>query len=172
VIPDIGRKLPGRGLWTAADRLSVEMAVRRNLFSRAAKAKLAAPPDLADRVEGLLRARLLASLGLARKAGVLIWGFERVLAAIGDCGVAWLIEASDGSQDGRRKLLAAARRADPSPNLLVEFSSGELSLALGVQNVVHVALLAGRGADRWTFDVERLSAFRPLSMTRGGARGP
>src|SRR5215469_4754682 len=97
VVPDLGRKLPGRGLWVAADRASVETAARRSLFARAAKAKLVAPPDLADQVERLLIARLLAGLGLARKAGDLTLGFEKSLAAVASGKAAWLIEASDGA---------------------------------------------------------------------------
>src|ERR1700746_464090 len=62
VVPDLARKLPGRGLWVAADRASVEAAVRKGLFSRAAKAKLAAPAELAEQVESLLLKRLLSGL--------------------------------------------------------------------------------------------------------------
>ena len=134
------------------------------MFSRAAKARLVAPEDLADLVERLLAARLLAALGLARKAGDLTFGFERVLAAINSGRAAWLVEASDGAEDGRRKLLAAARKASPPPRLCMAFTSGELGLALGVGNVIHTAFLAGRGAERWTSDVERLSGFRPLLL--------
>ena len=61
------RKLPGRGLWVAADRASVETAAKKGLFSRAAKAKLSAPADLAQQVESLLKRRLLAALGLAKR---------------------------------------------------------------------------------------------------------
>jgi len=162
VVPDLARKLPGRGLWVASTREAVETAAKKGLFSRAAKAKLSAGPDLADQVERLMRGRLLASLGLARKAGDLTSGYERVLAAIGSGKVAWLVEASDGSEEGRRKLLAAVRRATPQPRLLVLFDSTELGLALGALNVIHTAFLAGRAAERWTSDVERLSGFRPL----------
>lgn len=162
VTPDLARKLPGRGLWVAASRDAVETAQRKSLFARAAKSKLTAPPDLADQVEGLLKARLLAGLGLARKAGDLTFGFERVLAQVEAGRVAWIIEASDGSLEGRRKLLAAARRATVQPRLLDVFTSAELGLALGASNVIHTAFLAGRGAERWTVNVERLAGFRPL----------
>jgi len=162
VVPDLARKLPGRGVWVAATRAAVDTAARKGLFARAAKAPLKAAPDLADRVEALLRARLLAALGLARKAGDLTFGYERVLAAIETGRAAWLIEASDGSLEGRRKLLAAARRNPDPPRLVAEFTSSELGLALGASNVIHTAYLAGRGAERWTTDVERLAGFRPL----------
>ncbi|HEY2179820.1 MAG TPA: RNA-binding protein [Caulobacteraceae bacterium] len=161
-IPDLARKLPGRGLWVAADRASVETAVRKGLFARAAKAKLAAAPDLADQVESRLLARLLAGLGLARKAGELTLGFEKILAEVRAGRAAVLIEATDGAEDGRRKLLAAASRLEKPPRLIGLFTSEQLGLALGGENVIHTAFLAGRGADRWTSDVERLSGFRPL----------
>ncbi len=163
VVPDVARKLPGRGLWVAADRASVQTAVRKGGFSRAAKAKLNAPADLADQVEALLKARLSQGLGLARRAGDLILGFEGCAAAIASGKAAWLIEAADGAEDGRRKLLQLARKApEPTPRLLGLFDSAELSLALGLGNVIHLVFLAGRGAKSWTVDVERLSGFRPL----------
>ncbi|HEY8573450.1 RNA-binding protein [Phenylobacterium sp.] len=162
VVPDLARKLPGRGLWVAADRASVETAAKKGLFSRAAKAKLSAPADLADQVEILLKRRLLSALGLARKAGDLTSGFEKVSSAVTGGKAAWLIEASDGAADGRRKLWAKARKQSPPPGLFGVFSASELGLALGGENVIHTAFLAGRAADRWTQDVHRLSGFCPL----------
>ena len=162
VVPDLARKLPGRGLWVAADRASVETAVKKGAFSRAAKAKLAASADLADQVETLLRRRLLDGLGLAKRAGELISGFEKVASTLNAGKAAWLIEASDGAADGRRKILNVARKSPKPPQLCGLFDAEELGLALGAENVIHTAFLAGRGADRWTNDVRRLSGFRPL----------
>jgi predicted RNA-binding protein YlxR (DUF448 family) len=162
VTPDLARKLPGRGLWVAADRASVETAAKKNLFARAAKAKVSAPAELADLVENLLRRRLLAGLGLARKAGDTTSGFEKVSQAITAQKTAWLIEASDGAQDGRRKLWALARKQPRPPGLFGAFTAAEMGLALGLENVIHTAFLAGRAADRWTQDVHRLSGFSPL----------
>jgi predicted RNA-binding protein YlxR (DUF448 family) len=162
VVPDLARKLPGRGLWVAADRGSVATAAKKGLFSRAAKAKLKAAPDLADQVEALLRRRLLSGLGLARRAGDLTSGFEKVSAAITAGRAAWLIEASDGAADGRRKLLALARRQSRRPGVVGVYSAAELGLALGLENVIHTAFLAGRAADRWAQDVHRLAGFSPL----------
>lgn len=162
VVPDLARKLPGRGIWVAADRASVEQAVKKNAFSRSAKAKLSAPADLADQVESLLSRRLLDGLGLARRAGVLISGFEKTAAAITSGRARWLVEAADGAEDGRRKLLALTRKASQPPELFGLFTSEQLGLALGLENVIHTAFLAGRVAERWTVDVRRLSGFRPL----------
>jgi Predicted nucleic-acid-binding protein implicated in transcription termination len=162
VVPDLARKLPGRGLWVAADRASVETAAKKGLFARAAKAKVQAPPGLADQVEGLLKRRLLSALGLARKAGDITSGFEKVSATIHAGKAAWLIEARDGAADGRRKLLALARKQQPQPRVFGVFTAEELGLALGGENVIHTAFLAGRAAERWAEDVRRLEGFSPL----------
>ena len=162
VTPDLGRKLPGRGLWVEASRASVETAAKKNLFSRAAKAKLAAPEGLADLVERLLVRRCLEQLGLAKREGVLISGFEKVHANLKAGRAAWVVEASDGSADGRRKVTALASKVTPPVPVCGAFSADELGLALGSENVIHVCLLAGRRAGSWTEEVRRLAGFRPL----------
>ena len=162
VAPDLARKLPGRGLWVAADRTSVETAVKKNLFSRAAKAPMKPAADLADRVESLLFRRCLDQLGLARREGVLISGFEKALANIRSGKAAWIIEAADGSADGRGKLLSLARHMTPPPKVCGVFTADDLGLALGLENAIHAVLLEGGRADRWTIEVERLAGFRPL----------
>ncbi len=162
VTPDLGRKLPGRGVWVAADRASVETAARKNLFARSAKTPAKAPAALADQVEALLRRRVLDGLGLARRGGGLINGFEKVSAALASGQAAWLIEAADGAADGRRKIFAALKRSPRPVGQLGLFTSAELGLALGLENVIHTAFLAGRTADRWALEVRRLAGFRPL----------
>lgn len=162
VVPDLAAKLPGRGMWVAADRASVEAAARKGLFSRSAKAKLSASADLADLVESLLRRRLLEGLGLAKRAGELISGYEKVASALNAGKATWLVEAADGAPDGRRKILNVARKSPNPPQVLGLFTAEELGLALGAENVIHTAFLAGRGADHWTGDVRRLAGFSPL----------
>jgi hypothetical protein len=163
VAPDLARKLPGRGVWIEAKREAVAAAVKKNAFARSAKAPLKPSPDLPDLVEQLLAKRCLEQLGLARREGALISGFEKTLAAIGSGKAAWLVEASDGAHDGRRKLLAAVARS-PRPDLPVcgVFTGAELGLATGGENVIHVAVLAGRRAERWTEEVRKLAGFRQL----------
>ena len=169
VAPDLARKLPGRGIWVEASRESLAAAVKKNAFARAAKAALKPAADLPDVVERLLARRCLEQLGLARREGVLISGFEKTLAALRAGNAAWLIEASDGSADGRRKLLAAAERNSGSLPLCGAFTADELGLALGLENVIHVALLAGRRAERWTDEVRKLGGFRQLVPWDGSA---
>ena len=163
VVPDLARKLPGRGVWVEATRAAVAAAVQKNAFARSAKAPLKPGSDLPDLVDQLLARRCLEQLGLARKEGVLISGFEKTSAAIGSAKAAWWIEASDGAMDGRRKLFAV-RAKSPKPDLPVcgAFSGAELGVSTGGENVIHVALLAGRRAGRWTEEVRRLAGFRRI----------
>jgi predicted RNA-binding protein YlxR (DUF448 family) len=92
VVPDLAGRLPGRGLWVAADRASVETAAKKGLFSRSARTALKASPDLAAQVEVLLLRRLLDGLGLARRAGDLVTGFEKVVSTVSEGRAAWLVE--------------------------------------------------------------------------------
>ena len=171
VVPDLSRKLPGRGLWVAATRAAVDMAVKKGGFSRSAKTPLKPAADLSDQIERLMLQRILDRLGLARRSGELTYGFEKAGAAIAGGRAAFLIEAVDGSADGRRKMLQIVARAERRPRLLGLFSCDELSLSLGLGNVIHLVFLAGRGAERLTEDVERLSGFRPL-LPESGREGP
>src|SRR5690606_37193129 len=168
VVPDLARELPGRGLWVAADRASVETAARKNLFSRAAKAPLKPAADLAEQVERLLARRCLEQLGLARREGVLISGFGKSAAAIRADRASWIIEATDGSADGRGKLLSLARHRQPPPKTCGAFTADDLSLALGLENAMHAVLLEGGRADRWPLEVERLAGFRSLRPPEWG----
>jgi len=118
---------------------------------------------LASRTEARLVERMLDHLGLGRRAGALILGFDQVERALrGPAAPAVIIEAADAAPDGQRKLQAAARSAGVVPFVIGALSSAELSLALGRSNVVHAALKSGRIAERLVFDAGRLNGFRPL----------
>jgi predicted RNA-binding protein YlxR (DUF448 family) len=162
IVPDLGRQLPGRGVWVSAERAAIERARKQGLFARALKKKVQVVDDLCDQIETLLMRRLRSSLGLARKAGDLVTGFEKTQSAILADRAAFIIEALDGAVDGRRKLADARRRTASSARPIGLFTSSELGLALGAENVVHLAFLAGRGAERWSIEVDRLAGFRPL----------
>jgi predicted RNA-binding protein YlxR (DUF448 family) len=82
VVPDAGAKLPGRGLWVEASRDAVNRAVEKKLFSRAAKAQVTAGADLPARAEKALVTRMLGDLGIARRSGALVLGFDNVLRAL------------------------------------------------------------------------------------------
>jgi predicted RNA-binding protein YlxR (DUF448 family) len=106
VTPDLAARLPGRGAWVGASREAMELAVKKGAFARAFKAQVKVPNNLADCVEKLLVSRILDQLGLARRAGDLILGYEQVREAIQTARPYCLIEASDGAADGRGNVLA------------------------------------------------------------------
>lgn len=163
-VPDVKRKLPGRGIWITASRAAIEEAVKRKIFARGFKRDLKVAVDLAAQTENLLARAALDALSIAGKAGVVIGGFAKVEAALGRDGLLALIHASDGAEDGKRKLMGAlqcARTADLREIALIEaFSGAELDLALSRPNVVHAALLAGPGSETFLARVARLARFR------------
>jgi predicted RNA-binding protein YlxR (DUF448 family) len=153
VIPDLKRKLPGRGLWVSASRQTVAEAVRRHQFSKGFKRDVRVAPALAVDTENLLVRSAIEALAMAAKAGQVVSGFSKVEGALGQgqaqAPVAALIHASDGAVDGIRKLDAVARQNTGNNPELREFpivtalTSEQLDLALGRSNVIHAALLAG-----------------------------
>ncbi|MBP2159870.1 MULTISPECIES: RNA-binding protein [Asticcacaulis] len=162
LVPDVSHKLPGRGIWLRSERGGLEIALRRNIFSKAAKRQVKADPGLVDQVHGLLRRRCLDLLGLARREGLLISGYEKILGNVKAGKLAWLVEATDGSADGRNRILAANRAAQGKAKICGCFDNSDLSLALGLENAIHVALLPGRRMERWSSEMKRLSGFEPL----------
>ena len=153
VIPDLKRKLPGRGLWVSASRQAVAEAVRRNQFSKGFRREVRAAPTLAADTETLLVRSALDALAMAAKAGQVVSGFSKVEEALRQRQaqnlIKALIHASDGAADGIRKLDAVVRQnaaindeSHPFP-VVTALTSEQLDLALGRSNVVHAALLAG-----------------------------
>jgi hypothetical protein len=164
VVPDAAAKLPGRGLWVEATKAAIDKAVEKKLFSRAAKAAVTATADLSARAEKALLARMVGDLGIARRSGSLLMGFDNVLRGLqSPKPPKVLIEAFDGSADGKRKLYAAAHRLELDCVVIQCLTSAELGLALGRENVIHAAVQPGGLAERLTFDAERLCGFRPSS---------
>jgi len=153
---DAPATLPGRGLWLSARRDVIQDALKRRVFQRAAARSLNIPAlivadDLADRVATALRDRLIASLGLARRAGQGGGGFEKVRAALADGRCAVLIGAADGSAAERARVLQ--RQAVPVIDLL---DAATLGAVFGREAMVHIALAPGRLADMIVTDATRL----------------
>jgi len=161
--PDVAARLPGRGVWVRSDRQSLELALRRNAFARSLKTKVVSPADLAERVEQLLARRCLDLLGLAQRAGGLAVGATRAEEALRRMRPHWLIEASDGAPEGRRKMVQLAFGLwGVEPKVTGCFSSGDLGVALGRAPVIHAVLLDASMAQRWTVESGRLAGFRAI----------
>jgi predicted RNA-binding protein YlxR (DUF448 family) len=149
VIPDLKRKLPGRGLWVSASHRAVAEAVRRNQFGKGFKREVRVAPTLAADTEVLLVRGAIEALAMAAKSGQIVSGFSKVEGALGQRQAQALIHASDGAADGIRKLDAVVRQNAGNSDETREFpvvtalTSEQLDLALGRSNVIHAAVLAG-----------------------------
>ena len=173
IVPDLKRKLPGRGCWVTADREHVDRAAKKGLFARAfksgaTKAPVAVPPDLGAMVDHLLSRSALGALGLARKAGAVALGATKVEASVRSGAALLVLHAAEASEDGLRKI-AQARRATVhvgGPRIIAYklFSEQELGLALGGTNVIHAAVLAGdagRAAEKRMVALDRYRGGSP-----------
>jgi hypothetical protein len=177
LFPDVRAKAPGRGAWIGVDRPALEKAQAngklKGALARAFKgAPVTIPDDLAERIEQALRQQALDRLGLEARAGTLLTGAEKIDAAARKGEVALLIHASDAGEDGMRKLdqawrmgrdpsapLGAREGEEPAQGLVFPLERAILSLALGRQNVVHVALTDRAAAARVRHALERWRAF-------------
>jgi uncharacterized protein len=171
IVPDLARRLPGRGVWVAATRATVATAVRQKVFARSLKQPVSMPADLPGLVERLLMKRVAEALSLANKAGLLVAGFAKVEGLLDQRQAAVLLHASDGAPDGVEKLnrkfkaLIGSERFEQST--VAELTSAELSLAIGRPNVVHAAASEGGASQRMLQEAVRLRRYRA-----GEGQGP
>ena len=163
LVPDLSGRLPGRGLWVSSDREILGRALARNQFAKAARAPVRAPVDLIEQVEGLLVRRCLDRIGLARRAGELVVGFDQVADWLrhGRCGL--VLCARDGASEGRRRIEAMAGETP----VFVVFDRAELGGAVGRDEVVHASLARGGIARQLAAEFGRLRGFREFRMPVG-----
>ncbi len=170
LVPDLDGKLPGRGLYVTPDRAAIETALKKRAFAKAAKRSVQVPDDWADRLAGLIAARCGSLLGLARRAGQAVIGYDQAESWIRAGRAALLVQASDGAAGGRSKLssLFAATRVHtgqpPRPeNPGREWSlltAAALAAPFGRDHLVHVVLSPGGLAQRLDAEFARLSRLR------------
>ena len=104
LVPDLSRKLPGRGVWVTADKASVAAAAETRAFAKSLKRAVTVALDLPQTVEALFVKRALEALSLANKAGLVTTGFEKVETLISGGRAAALLQGADAAEDGKRKL--------------------------------------------------------------------
>lgn len=155
VVPDLSGKLPGRGAWVDASRSAVALAIKRRAFARGFKTEVTVPDDLAESIDSGLTKAALCALGLSRRTGDGVVGFEKVRAGLKASKFSVLIAASDGAPDGRKKL---AGLAGVLP-IISAFTSAQLSAALG-RDAVHAAIKRGVSAERFLRAAYRLERYR------------
>ncbi len=149
VLPDLKRKLPGRGCWVTADRLHVDKAVAKGMFVRAFKKQVVVAPGMGAMIDTLLAKSALGALGLTRKAGLVTLGAAKVDIAVRLGKALLVLHAYEGAADGIRKITQVRRTTvylgGPATPAYKLFSEAELGLALGATNVIHAAILVGDG---------------------------
>ena len=161
-VPDLKRKLPGRGVWVTATQDALGDAIKRKVFARGFKREVRLAADLLPRTERLLERAALDALAIAGKAGLIAAGFATVEAALAHDEVVALLHAAEAASDGVGKLGAALRRSPRAGSVAVIrcLTSAQLDLALGRPNVIHAALLAGPASDTFLARIRRLERFR------------
>jgi predicted RNA-binding protein YlxR (DUF448 family) len=160
VVPDIKRKLPGRGIWITGTAASIGEAVKKNVFARGFRKSVNVNTDLAALTERMLEQSALDALAIAGKAGNVVAGFGKVEDALNRGEAIALIHASDAAHDGKRKLAAALHREAREIALIEVFSAQQLDLALGRVNVIHAALLGGPVSATFIKRTQRLERYR------------
>ena len=165
VYPDLGEKLPGRGIWVTARRNLIVKAATKGLFSRAAKQPVKASDDLADLVEAGLAKRLIEAVSLARKAGKAVCGREKVKSGLDAEAFSLLLQATDGSEREKRNLRPPAGEE----SRIQVLNSHELGLAFGRDSVIHAAIAPGGFAKRVAQIAAQLAGLRLLAAPDNGA---
>ncbi|HEX7872391.1 MAG TPA: DUF448 domain-containing protein [Sphingobium sp.] len=158
VLPDVRAKAPGRGAWLGVTRAELESATQkgklRGAFARAFKGEaLSVPDDLAERIDDALRRELLDRLGLEARSSTLITGFDKIDTAARKGQVRLLLHSADAKDDGVRKLdqawrVGEEREGSDLGGIRLPVDRSALSMALGKDNVVHIAMIESRAGGR------------------------
>ena len=164
VVFDAAAKLPGRGLWLSARLDMVKTAANKGLFARAAKAQAKVPETLVNDIQRILKKRCLDRVGLARRSGDLVQGFDKVCASLKKVAPGVLIEAADGGDDGREKVTRLA----PDVPVVALFTAEELGRAMGRDNAVHALMAQGKMASTFLQDARRLAGVLDVALDGPG----
>jgi hypothetical protein len=164
IVPDLARKLPGRGVWVTGERSAIEAAIKGGAFAKSLKRQVKVSPDLPEAIDALFVKRLLNAVSLANKAGLVHTGAEKVEKLLDGGRAVALLHGSDGTAEGRRKLdrkFTAIQRDKGQTTPVVDWLTiEELSLAMGRSNVVHAGLIQGGATKRLLSEAERLRRYR------------
>ncbi len=164
IVPDIKAVLPGRGVWVTPKRSVVLDAIKRKAFARGLKRQVSVPDELDTTIDRMLSKSALGALGFARKAGECITGAGKVESAARSHSALALLHASDGAEDGLRKLgqwaFSGSEGYKRDIAILRPFTTAELSLALGASHVIHAAIMQGGAGQNALARISRLVTYR------------
>lgn len=180
IVPDLAARLPGRGIWLSArgDVLEpgrAEADSQRQLvraFARAARGPVAVPSNLPSLLEEALVRRITELLGLARRAGQAMAGFEKAREWLRADKARVVLQASDGSAAERARFLSGV---SPSVPVLDPLPGAAMGRLFGRDFVVHVAIAPGKLGESLVIEAGRLSGIRtrPIAVLNAevGASG-
>ncbi len=157
VVPDLAARLPGRGLWLSARADVVEAARAKGAFARAARGMVNVPADLSAVLQAGLARRVSDHLGLARRAGQAVAGFAKAREWVQAGRAGLVLQASDGSEDERRRLLSGAQKPGTEIAVAWPMDQAALGAVFGRDQAVHVAVAPGRLAEALMNEILRLS---------------
>lgn len=169
IAPDVHGKAPGRGAWIGVDRATLETAqakgkLKGGLARALQDSNFTIPDDLGARIEAQLERATLDRLGLESRSGSLLSGNEKIETAARKGQVRLLLHASDAGEDGRKKLAQAWRVGEDAEGSgregrVLPVDRSTLSMALGRENAVHLAIIDARAADRVLAHLSRWQFF-------------
>ena len=155
IIPDFYKKLSGKGIYVSNSYQTLEQAVRKNLFSKCLKKNARVSANLLQIVENVLHKNALNAISLAKKAGQLVIGLDKVLSALKAGQAAFILEALDAGEDGLKKL----QHLTEGVSVYRLFTIEELDKALDKGNTVYLAFLESKTADMVRDNFDKLSEF-------------
>jgi hypothetical protein len=167
VVPDLAATLPGRGIWLSARGDVIEAAVSRGVFARAARGPVAVPQGLTSVLQASLARRIGESLGLARRAGQAVSGFQKAREWLDAGRVGVVMEASDGSPAERERFLG---RHAAQVTLVTPLDGTTMGAIFGRDQAVHVVVAKGRLAERIGHDSQRLAGLALRIGVQSGAK--
>lgn len=150
--PDPAERLPGRGLWLSADRKLLETAVTKRLFAKAARASVTVPGDLVERLETLLVRRCQDRIGMARRAGQAVMGYEKAVSWFKAGKAACIIMADDAG--------GSAQEIGFDTIIRSALTGEELGRVFDRPRAVYVALGKGPLSEKLQVDLLRLAGIR------------
>ena len=165
VTPDLLAKLPGRGIWLSARRDVLVTARTKGAFARAARGQVVVPADLVEGVQAGLTRRVTELLGLARRAGQAVAGFQKSREWLQSRKIGIVVQACDGSPDERSRLMSGVRDVPTAAPL----SAAALGAVFGRDHVVHVAVAQGRLAEALGIETTRLFGVAGQDEKQAGA---
>lgn len=153
LVADINQNLPGRGYWVKADRDSILKAIKNKILFKATKSNAYIEKDLLNKIENQIKQKIISQISLCRKAGMAIFGFEKIKASLSSNKIGLLIQANDGSEREKRRMLSKS-----IPKIFADCLTGsDLGKAFGREKVIHCAILRSGFIENIDFNANRLN---------------